>query len=111
MADQRVLRGSRRPIRGRQPGEAEREFAIDRRVGAEDRLEASAQRPPLPRRAYDQRHLSEGVLDDLGADWMAFGVVGVEEVFGCPAANSGGELPGEVGRVLEAKVEALPAER
>ena len=50
-------------------------------------------------------------LEDARADWMALGVVGVEQAVGRGALDDLRQLPAEVHRVLDAEVQALAPDR
>ncbi len=58
-----------------------------------------------------QRVLGASVHAHPLADRSAFALVGVQQPFGRPPPQLRGELPAEVHRVLDARVEALPAHR
>ena len=52
-----------------------------------------------------QRGLGTGLHEGSRGDRVSFGVVGVQQVWWCPAADLGGEFPAEVDRVEQADVE------
>ena len=74
---------------------------------AEEGVEPVAQRDALSARIGEQGALGTGVADDIGGNRGSFGMVGVEQPGRGPAAHGGRQLPAEVGRVLQAQVQAL----
>ncbi|MBB3724643.1 hypothetical protein FHR33_000503 [Nonomuraea dietziae] len=63
-----------------------------------------------PRFGGQQFHLGTGVVQHVLGDRMTFGLIGVQQGFRRPAADLCGQFPAEVERVLNAQVEALPAD-
>src|SRR5262245_13292774 len=78
---------------------------------SQDRLETFPQSSALTGRVRDECHLGEGVVDDVGAEGLALGLVGIEERIGRPSAQDGSQLPGEIRGVLQAEVQTLPSKR
>ena len=58
-----------------------------------------------------QSQLRAAVHDDTLASWPALGLISVEQLRISATGNNCGQLPAEVHRVLQAKVQAWPAQR
>lgn len=67
--------------------------------------------PPGGRFGGQQFGVRACSAQNVGCDRDPFGLIGVQQAGGCPAADLGGQLPAQVERVLGAEVEALPAHR
>ena len=103
--------GAGRRVADGQAGQAQGELPARRRVRAEDPLNRS--RSAMPSRlglAISPHCASESSITSR-PDRVPFVVVAVEQAGRRPAADLGGQLPGQVGGVLQAEVEALSAGR